>query len=243
MRAGFIAIAGFLGLIAMFLFVTYPQILLLLMNGMVFLLLILGFLVFPFLKKQIPVALKPIDCQEVGLEELEPGMWETPTLEGKPFPIVEPTQLVTISVRLRNLQILFAIGIISLGFFAVGMQGRIATQIELFSPRYIQVYGLDWCSILVLMFAWGWLRERALLRNAGAAIGGFQKPLKGMPVGRLVGYYFRDEGGHYHGDTKLSAGFHGDDNIVLVLFNRGNSDWSMPSWGFMFHKIDLTFSN
>src|ERR1035438_9472021 len=126
MRAGFIAIAGFLGLIAMFLFVLYPQLLLLLLNGMVFLFLILGFLVFPFLKKQIPVVLKPIDCQAVGLVELEPGMWETPTLEGKPFPIVEPTQLLTLSIQLRNLQILFATGIVSLGFFAVGMEGRIA---------------------------------------------------------------------------------------------------------------------
>jgi hypothetical protein len=241
-RTGAIALTGLLGLVAVFLFVSYPQFLLLLAGAMVSLLLILGLLVFPFFKSQIPVVVKPIERPDDGFEKAEARVEEPPIWEGKPFPVSELTQRLTVSIHLKNLPMLLATGIIALATFSVGLQVGIATQMNLSSTRYFEVYALGYCSVFFLGIAGLWLSERALLRNAGVAFGAVQRPLEGRLTGRSVGYHFKDRGGHYHGGTKLFLGKYPGDNIVLVLFNQANPDLSMPSWGFIFHRIELTVS-
>jgi hypothetical protein len=240
-RASAIALAGLFGLIVLFLIVIYPQLLLLFLSGIVCLLIVLGFRVFPSFKKQIPVVLNPIERGEVGAENLEAQTGETPRLEGKPFPVIEPTQRFTLSIRLKNLPMLLATGIIALASFTVGLGGKIGGQIELLSARYMEVYALGYFSFFFLAVAGLWLNERAILGNLGVAIGAIQRPPEGRPTGRWLAYYFRDESGHYHGATRLSFGKHTDDNSVLVLFNHAHPDWSKPSSGFIFHRIELIF--
>lgn len=162
-------------------------------------------------------------------------------MEGRPFPVVGPTQQFTLSIRLKNLPMLLATGIIALASFTVSLGGRVAGQIELLSARYMEVYALGYCSFFFLVVAGLWLNERAILGNLGVAIGAVQRPPKGRPAGRWLAYYFQDESGHYHGATKLNFGKHTDDNIVLVVFNHAYPDMSMPSSGFIFHRIELIF--
>jgi hypothetical protein len=227
------------GLLAVFFFLLYPQLLFLLVSGIVSLLLLLGFWAFPSLKREIPIVLDPTEGGEVGLEKPETSTGET--FSGGELFSVERAQRVTLSIRLKNLPMLLATGVTALVGFAlyITLGGTVMRRSELSLTRYAELFALGYCSFFFLAVAWLWLNERAILKDAGVAIGAVQRPSKGRSTGRWVAYSFRDRDGHYHGGTKFKFGKRADDNIVLVVFNQAYPDWNMPSWDFIFHRIEL----
>jgi len=245
MRPGAIAAVGTLALIALFVVVAYPQLLCLLVSAACGLLLIGGFVAVPSLGVDKTITFRRTPVEEVAeiLGHLT-GPVVYPVLNGKPLRFHQAILTCNISIRLKNVPLLLAATLVAPAAIALAVSHAIGIfgLMDNGSAKYYAITGLAYCSVLLLIVAGLWMKERLLLRRSQVAIGILQLSPQESQAERLVRYSFTDPAGHYHGQILPDNRPHKEDNILLVLYDPVHPDTNQPFWNFWFHSIEASFA-
>jgi hypothetical protein len=245
MRPGAIAAVGTLALIAVFVVVAYPQLLCLLVSAACGLLLIGGFVAVPSLGVDTTIVFRRTSPQEQA-ESLGPSTAQAvyPVLNGMTLRFDQAVLACNISLRLKNVPLLLAATLVAPASITLAVSHAIGIfgLMDNGSAKYYAITGLAYCSVLFLMFAGRWMKERLLLRRSQVAIGVLQLSPQESQAERLVRYSFTDPAGHYHGQILPDHRPHKEDNILLVLYDPVHPDTNQPFWNFWFHSIEASFA-
>lgn len=244
MRPGAIAAVGTLALIAVFVVVAYPQLLCLLVSAACGLLLVGGFVAVPNLGIDRTVVFRRTPAAEAAeIISQSTGLEFFPVLNGSPLRFHQAVLECNISLRLKNLPLLLAATLVAPASItltvshAIGIFGLMDNG----SAKYYAIMGLAYCSVLLLLLAGQWMKERLLLRRSQIAVGSLQSA-QGDRASRIVRYSFTDPAGHYHGQILRDHRPHKDDTILLVLYDPVHPDNNQPFWNFWFHTIEANFA-
>jgi hypothetical protein len=167
-----------------------------------------------------------------------------PVLNGRPLKFQQAVVACNISLRLKNVPLLLAATLVAPASITLAVSHAIGVfgLMDNGSAKYYAILGLAYCSVLFLMFAELWMKERLLLRRSQVAIGVLQLSPQETQAQRIVRYSFTDPAGHYHGQILPDHRPHKEDNILLVLYDPVHPDTNQPFWNFWFHSIEARFA-
>jgi len=201
-----------------------------------------GLLVFHPLKVDLPLVLQPLGpLPQAQASEPSAQQFVAPRLDKEELPMVSFPRRVTLFVGLRNLHILLATAVIvvftialSLSSGAAALKSTTPTESGLF-----EIEGLCLGSVFLLEFAWIWLGERRILRNAALTLGTRVNLSAVDSPFRQIQYSFQDGQGKYRGGYGIDFHEGWKDNVVLVLYDKSHPNRNKPGCGFLFHRVKL----
>jgi hypothetical protein len=177
MRPGAIADVGTLALIAVFVVVAYPQLLCLLVSAACGLLLIGGFVAVPSLGVDRTVVFRRTPPEEEA-ESLGSSIAQAtyPILNGRTLRFDRAVPACNISIRLKNVPLLLAATVVAPAAITLAVSHAIGIfgLMDNGSAEYYAITGLAYCSVLLLILAGLWMKERLLLRRSQVAVGVLQ---------------------------------------------------------------------
>jgi len=223
MKPVMIAVVGFIGLGAVFLFDLYiPAVLLIL--GSLTLILVLGGTLLPANSRTFKVSFLAAEG-EISPEKRRrfQGMILDP---GKYHSFTARVQMV----RIWRLGVLGIIALLEIGLVMAFYPSPFQAVREM-DFQYFMVLCLCFATIVQLTIASSWLLERRLLSISALAVGDCDV--------RTGQYTFCDERGDYYGGTKKPVIFVGNDNTCLVFYSSSRPQMNVPSFRLLFHRLLL----
>lgn len=218
-----IAIVGFVGLAAVFLFELYVAAVLIIL-GCCTLILVLGGTLLPANSRIFRVVFASVEG-EISPEQRR--RFQGLTLD----PVKNHSFEARIQmIRIWQLGVLGVIALLEIGLVVALYQNPFQAVREM-DFQYFMVFCLCFATIVQLTIAAAWLFERRLLSMSALAVGDFD-----ALTGR---YVFRDERGDYYGGTKRPTMLAGNDNTCLVFYSPRDPQRSIPSFRLLFHRLLL----
>ena len=218
-----IAVAGLIGLGAVFLFELYiPAALLIL--GSFTLILVLGGTLLPADSRTFKVNFLAAEG-EVSPEKRR--RFQGITLDpAKNHSFTARVHMI----RIWQLGVLGIIALLEIGLVMALYQNPFQAVREM-DFQYFMIFCLCFATIVQVTIAATWLFERRLLSMSAFAIGNCDA---------LTGQYtFCDERGDYYGGTKKPVIFVGNDNTCLVFYSSSRPQMNVPSFRLLFHRLLL----
>lgn len=229
MRSAGIAIIGLIGLIIVFVFVAYVQLILLCLA-----LIICGLIVLGFLREGHKPGMFWIDTARKSEEDGEaPPQNALVKIEGRTFSVHDLPGRLEFTIRWRNLHLLIATAFIAIGASLACLVGTnpLKQQIEPATTRYFEFYFLSYLMVILLFPALAWLSECTLMRAPAITLANIGSR------GLWVAYQFTDPRGGYYGGSTLALGGSKDDQLKIVFCNPRNPGLNKLSCGLLFHEV------
>jgi len=163
---------------------------------------------------------------------------ENVRIEGRDFSVHDLTDRLEFTVSCRNLSWLAATVAIAIGSILVCLQNDLAFQPYVYdSSRYYELWFLCYLMVALLIPAFIWLSECALLRQPGIVLARVHGQTTGGLGTRWLGYEFTDPRGRYHGGSAIDFGGPKGDDLKVTFCHPAQPGFSKVSCGFLFHKI------
>ncbi|HXW14407.1 MAG TPA: hypothetical protein VEN79_07840 [Terriglobia bacterium] len=235
-----VVMAGFVALLA---FCSYAPLIFPAISVTTFGCVLAGFMLFPHFQLSMPLILNALAPTEpFANQEQAKQFQQAITLNGTPLPVSPFPKRVALSISLRNTSLLSGIVVGSIVYtylyFSVGKNAM--QRVEFPSIRFMAEYVVGYFTAFLLGLAWIWLTERRILRRAEVAFGTRVDTTPAGSKWRTIQYSFQDALGVYRGGFSVDFGDRSREYLVLVLYDSTKPNRSIPSCGFIFHKIEVT---
>jgi len=195
-----------------------------------FVFLVVGQFLFPRSRRSIRIWMNPEVIERLGEVRLR--------LSGKVVPLGFFKSWHDFRIEPRNLWLLFAVAMLSLGAVAAvsTMPERPVLGYEAFYSFYfVYVVGSAW--LLVCYLPWRWIWERRAMRSSGISLGSFRVGREEKPMMKRVVYQFNDGQGGYRAASFLTFLCDTRDDLTIVFYSESDPEISVPASAMMFHKL------
>ena len=232
MRASAIAV-GFVVLAAIFAGIAYIQFALLGIGVIVCLVLGRGFLLGESRQRRIQL---PAGSRS-GVEQPESDAPKSVRIEGREFQLDAMPASLDLVITRRNYSVAGGIALIASGAVLISFFSLRAQHIDLENPRFFLFYALCFFVAFLLIPAFLWAGECALMKSPGITLAQVYGQGANRFGAKWLTYGFTVPTGGHHGGSTIDLGSSKDDDFKLVFCDLRNPDRSKLSCSLFFHRV------